>query len=186
MIKRFVVLPFILGFLGFSACNTVGIQVAEKSACGERDWFELGRGDGVRGMPNLGWREVTKTCQGFNGDLHRQYLNGWYAGVDEFCSPEHGFTFGKNGHSYYDVCPKDREKSFVSAYEQGLKIFLVENSNRMISKEIRSIENQLTGSSAVEEKSQLMLRLKDLESKKRANQKQIAEIENQMASQKTL
>ena len=160
--------------LALVGCQTMDIA-DEKEPCAERDWFELGRTDGTKGEPNLKWERRANACREFSKTHHQTYLNGWYAGIDQFCSPEHGYLFGRTGLTYYKVCPASKEKQFMDSYQQGLQVFLYEKTNRQLNQEIREIEGAANKEARLEQ-------LVSLLEKRTENQKQISRIEKQMNS----
>ena len=181
MILRFPAFAVVI-FSLFVACETLGPQ-EELPPCAEMDWYELGRSDGVRGQSNLQWQGRVANCSAFDDDLHRSYLNGWYSGVDEFCSPEHGYIFGRSGHAYFAVCPRDKEPPFLAAYQKGIKVFLFENSNKKINEEIRDIELKIVKMPSLE-KAKLSQKLKKLQKAKAKNRASISKIETEMSTRK--
>lgn len=168
------IFPILVVFLSISGCQTMDLA-KEKEPCGERDWFELGRADGTKGVPNLNWKERVKVCSDFSETHHQSYLSGWYAGVDDFCSPDHAYLFGRTGLAYYNICPASKEKEFTTAYQKGLQVFLYEKNNKRLNQEIRQLESS-SGEEAQLDK------IENLLEERAENQKQISEIEGQMNS----
>ncbi|MCB0379117.1 MAG: DUF2799 domain-containing protein [Bdellovibrionales bacterium] len=156
-----------------------------KGICENLDWFEIGRSDGVQGLPSLKWQERQKACKGFSESNHQSYINGWYAGVDRFCSPSHGFTYGKTGLKYLDVCPTRLEEAFLQAYRKGLKVFLYESANERIAEELRNLSSQRETLAEADKKS-LVGKIQTLEKEKQRNQNLISVIENEMEEESTL
>lgn len=56
-------------------------------------------------------------------------------GVNVFCEPANGLTFGSAGGTYNQICPKDKEEPFLKEYRKGRKKYLAasisENNRRM-------------------------------------------------------
>jgi hypothetical protein len=56
-------------------------------------------------------------------------------GVNVFCEPSSGYTFGSSGGMYNQICPKEKEEGFMKEYRKGRKKYLsasiVENQNRI-------------------------------------------------------
>ena len=165
---------------GLQGCSTIGSSRLSKGPCSELNWYELGRGDGVRGQPSLGWESRVKSCRGFGDSEHRSYTNGWYAGVDAFCSESHGYVFGKTGQPYYDVCPRTSEGEFLTSYEKGLQVYLYEKSLYRWRKEIREKEELVNSLDEAQAKAKLLLDINVLEAEHVKNQKQRAQIESEM------
>lgn len=170
----------LLLFILNSSCQT--LEIAEKKpSCEELDWFELGRSDGAQGLSSLNWEKREQKCEKFSESHHQSFVNGWYAGVDEFCSESHGFAFGKTGNKYFDVCPTSKEAAFLKAYRKGIKVFLYESDNKKISEELRSLSETASDVDPKEAPS-LIKKISELEGRKELNRVQISEIENEMES----
>lgn len=164
-----LLLPFVFSM----SCQTVDIT-DKKYSCGQLDWFEIGRSDGLQGVDSLSWEIKEKECKGFSDANHESYVNGWYAGVDEFCSYSHGFAFGKSGHSYLNVCPTGKEEGFLEAYRMGTKIYQIEKNNKALAEELQKLSEKATADIA--KNPEIQTRMKDLESKMEYNRASIAEI----------
>ena len=162
------------------SCQTLEIS-EKKPSCKEFDWFELGRSDGTQGLSSLNWQEREMTCLQFSESDHQSYVNGWYAGVDEFCSESHGFAFWKTGHKYFDVCPSSKEKVFLKAYRKGIKVFLFESDNKRIAKELEDLI-QKASEATPQEKPSLVKKMSLLEEKQQSNRTLISNIESEMES----
>jgi len=176
--KSIAILLLLLTFS--SSCQTLDIA-EKKPTCEDLDWFELGRSDGAQGLISLNWQKREVACQEFSESHHQSYVNGWYAGVDDFCSESHGFAFGKTGHKYFDVCPTSKEAAFLKSYRKGIKVFLYESDNKRISTELKNLSEKTTSAEPTEAPSLLKM-IGDLEGKKELNRVQISEIENEMES----
>lgn len=167
--KIFLILPFLWSV----SCQTVDIA-DKKYNCNQLDWFEVGRSDGLQGLDSLSWENKEKQCKGFNDANHESYVNGWYAGVDEFCSYSHGFAFGKSGHKYLNVCPTGKEERFLEAYRKGLKIYQIEIDNKSLADELQKLSEKV--STDPKQTPDLHERIKELEAKMQYNRASITEI----------
>jgi|GEM_PF-2608159 len=181
-ISVFMLLTLGLCFLGLLGCSSLGSGRLSQGPCSELNWYELGRGDGVRGQPSLSWESHVKSCSDFGDSEHRSYTNGWYAGVDAFCSESHGYVFGKTGQPYYDVCPRTSEGVFLTSYEKGLQVYLYEKSLDRLRREIREKEELVGEVDGAEDRAKLLLDINVLEAEKVQSQKQRAQIESEMKS----
>lgn len=160
------------------SCQTVNIA-KEKNDCSTLDWFEIGRADGVVGVDSLNWQNKEKSCQNFTDSHHESYVNGWYAGVNEFCSSSHGFAYGKTGASYNNVCPTGKEEAFMDAYKKGVKVFEYESANQLLSREIQELSN--TDTSDPQKAPVALKRMNELETQMEFNKALISEINREMA-----
>lgn len=158
------VLMFVVSAL--VGCSTL-LLTEKRYDCKQLDWFEVGRGDGVRGFPSVSWEKKESTCSGFSDYHHESYKNGWFAGIVEFCTFENAFAYGKSGQTYTGVCPTGQEHHFKEGFELGQKIYQIESENLNLSQEIRVLqERQLDPT-----------RLKQLETQLNKNQTRIGELQ---------
>lgn len=161
-------------------CQSIDIT-EKKYVCSSLDWFEIGRSDGVQGLNSLGWEKREQECSGFNDSHHESYVNGWYAGVNDFCSYSHGFAYGKSGHKYNNVCPAGKEPAFLEAYQKGMKVYRYEADNKQITQELQSINDKTSGNPKLVP--ELLKRRTELETKMELNQALITEINREMAEE---
>jgi cell fate (sporulation/competence/biofilm development) regulator YmcA (YheA/YmcA/DUF963 family) len=164
--------------VALTSCQTLEIA-AKKDDCSNLDWFEIGRSDGVQGLNSLSWGSKEKECNNFNEAHHQGYVNGWYAGVDDFCSESHGFAFGKSGHEYNNVCPESKEPDFVAAYRKGIKVYNHNLTIKNITDELNVLNEQATKSKPQAVPS-VLKRINELQSKLEFNRSVITEINREM------
>lgn len=160
------------------SCQSTNI-IGEKSPCSSLDWFELGRADGAQGLESLSWQQKEKTCSGFSETHHESYVNGWYGGVDDFCSSSHGFAYGKSGHEYNSVCPAGREAAFLDSYRKGKKVLAYESESLKLSQELREL-TQKASNTEPDKALGLLKKITELETRIEFNQALISEIQREM------
>jgi hypothetical protein len=165
----------------FQGCSTPQ-ELKDSFACSELDWFEIGRSDGVRGLDSMSYENKKKGCEGFSTGDHEKYVNGWYSGVDRFCSMDQGFAYGRTGNKYLNVCPSSKEKEFLKAYRKGLKVYLYERDNQEITEELQRISDQAS-KTAGEQAPVLVKKMNELETRLELNKALISEIQNEMETQ---
>ncbi len=161
-----------------ASCQSVDLS-SPKFACTQLDWFELGRSDGLQGVDSMAYQEKQKSCQGFSETQHEMYVNGWYSGVNEFCTSTQGFAFGRSGQTYLDICPATKETSFLSGYEKGKRVFLYEKDNQKISEELQQV-SEAVAKTQEPGASDLIKKMTDLETRLELNKALIAEIQDQV------
>jgi len=73
------------------------------------------------------------------------YNSGREQGLKTYCKPGNGYTNGRNGKTYHNVCPAGLEPGFLTAYKTGRKIYTSESKlqqlNRRIKKEKQGLED---------------------------------------------
>ncbi len=164
--------------LGLSACGSVKIE-EKKFACQELDWFEIGRSDGLQGLNSMAYESKKTSCDGFSDTEHEKYVNGWYAGVDQFCTPNQGFAYGRTGRKYFNICPTAKETAFLKSYRKGLKVYLYEKDNQKITDELQKISNQAEKVDGLKA-SDLVKKMNQLETRLELNKALISKIQNEM------
>ena len=168
----------IAGSLLFLSCQSTMKITEKKFICSQLDWFELGRSDGVQGLDSQGYKSKQSNCDGFTKANHESYVNGWYAGVDEFCSPAHGFAFGRSGYKYLNVCPTSKEEAFLQYYRKGMRVFLYEKESQQINEELQKITDN--ASSNKQKVPDVLKRMTALETRLELNRALISEIQKEM------
>jgi hypothetical protein len=108
----------VLLFAGLSGCATMNAD-----ECATSDWSAIGYEDGSRGYTTDYFGNRRKACakHGVTADF-QAYQQGRDQGLEEFCQPGRGFSFGVNGGRYNGVCAADMESEFLDAYNAGHKL----------------------------------------------------------------
>ncbi len=162
-----------------SSCGTVEIT-EKKFSCNQLDWFEIGRSDGLLGMNSMAYENKKTNCEGFTNQEHEKYVNGWYSGVDQFCTTQQGFAFGRTGGKYSNICPTAKEPSFLKSYRKGLKVFLYEKDNQKITDELQKIADQAQIAEG-RGTSSLIQKMTELETRLELNKALISKIQNEIS-----
>lgn len=127
-----------------SECRKVDAQIQESQ-------LDLGF---KSGMSNYCKADIVfatgKKGQFFNSDFcdpgQMKMLTAKHAeGVQAFCEPTSGFTFGSSGGTYNQICPKEKEDAFMKEYRKGRKKFLTASINENQSR-INKINSDLSAS----------------------------------------
>ncbi|MDX9732131.1 MAG: DUF2799 domain-containing protein [Bdellovibrionales bacterium] len=132
---------------GLTACGSLpgGLSEIAKvnptvsgDPCRNADWFEVGRVDGLNGIP-LGTSAYVQRCRAREVLIEEElYLAGWNRGLVDYCSPERGFDAGRSGSEYADVCPEVTEQAFLKRFKIGAQIAQLEKENMAIETELES------------------------------------------------
>lgn len=98
-------------------------QMLALEACMNNDWYEAGYRDGESGLPRRA-REITGYCSKYGlGANGYGYREGWYEGVNHYCSYESGLYIGQSNQSYSGVCSGYGHREFWRGYEEGRRIY---------------------------------------------------------------
>jgi len=121
------VFTFIVISLSLSACNTVYKQ---QNNCLSMDWFAAGFDAAKRGIDsNLQWENKSQLCVKNNIWVDRQsYDEGYGLGLNSFCTAANGFEFGQRGLSYTEICTRQEQELFNTAYDDGLDLYNINDN----------------------------------------------------------
>lgn len=99
----------------------------DKEECLTVDWRTVGYEDGAAGYSGERIAQHRKACakHGVSPDL-ALYRSGREAGLREYCTPANGFRLGSGGADYGGLCPTDLDGAFVSAYESGRRLHVLQ------------------------------------------------------------
>jgi hypothetical protein len=112
--------------------------------CRNADWFEVGRVDGIGGIP-LGSSTYVGRCKAQGVAVNDELYNaGWQRGLIDYCTPDRAYDSGRTGHSYAGVCPKNLEGEFLKRFRVGSRIAEIEKKNMQIELEVERRLNELT------------------------------------------
>jgi len=95
----------------------------DKPECRQADWQMIGIEDGAKGYPVSYIGNHRKACAeyGVQPDLARYQL-GHQAGLAQFCTASNGFSQGRAGRKYNEVCPAELREQFVGGYNAGREL----------------------------------------------------------------
>jgi hypothetical protein len=164
----------ILSIVGCMTPRT--LQTTPDFSCRNLDWYETGRSTGNTGstLSKLdSWKErCNSTPHPVNDDL---FVNGYEAGLVEYCSATVGFEAGRNGLAYEDVCPKYLEMKFLTHYELGRRVRSLESENMDLESRIDNLTRLITNGQSG---NSLQLQLELLKRRRAQNSSEISILEN--------
>jgi len=128
-----------LSLVGLSGCASMNAE-----ECAATDWSAIGYEDGSRGYTADRFGNHRNACakHGITPDF-QAYMNGRSQGLESFCQPGRGFSFGANGGRYNGVCEADMEPGFLEAYRAGHKLHTLRSNVNSVNAEIYTAENAL-------------------------------------------
>lgn len=157
--------------------SLAGCQSSAKRACAERDWFELGRRDGVAGR-RMQSDSTKKVCSGVNNDdALVAYTTGYNSGLAEYCLPENGYAIGRTAAALAYVCPAPLDAPFLEAFARGQEATRLEQMNTKIDRQISSLNQKIK---SAENKEELRGQISTLQTEKEQNKKKLGEIERRV------
>ena len=139
---------FTVALAAFSACETlpsgrpnlgvINTPIVSGDPCKNADWFEVGRIDGINGVP-LHSSTYAGRCQAQGAKIDPElYGAGWERGLTDYCTPEHAYDAGRSGETYNGVCPKNMEAKFLKRFKVGAEIAALEKKNAAIEGQVES------------------------------------------------
>jgi hypothetical protein len=100
-----------------------------KDECRHADWYLKGLEDGSQGYPETRLVEHGKACSRVNVSPNiKDYGDGHKKGVRLYCVPEKGYSEGRKGAAYNNVCPPELESNFLRAYRDGQELFSIQRN----------------------------------------------------------
>ena len=106
-----------------------GCTTMSKDQCLAGAWGEKGYQDGVSGYRTSRLDDHAQACAKFGVAANPSaYLSAREDGLRTYCTWENGFRQGRQGNSYGGVCAPAEEREFLPAYEDGRRIYAVEQA----------------------------------------------------------
>lgn len=159
------------------ALALVGCSHIAKRECMVRDWYEQGRIDGSQGRGSDRLAGHLSSCSDSPEEVSQVYINGWNAGLTQYCSPQNGFELGAAGRSYSEVCPPLLERVFLAEYQKGQKLLQLEEQNARIESELANLTAQRSPAST-ESGGEVSQQIRQLLAQREANEREIHRIRN--------
>ncbi|WP_436355853.1 DUF2799 domain-containing protein [Brevundimonas sp. CEF1] len=106
-----------------------GCTTMTKEQCLAGAWGEKGYQDGLSGYRTSRLHDHAQACAKFGVEANPgAYLSARDDGLRTYCTWESGFRQGRQGNSYGGVCSPAEERDFLPAYEDGRRIYVVEQA----------------------------------------------------------
>lgn len=123
--------------IGLSSCATMS-----EDQCLAGAWGERGYKDGLEGRAPSRLADHAQACAKYGvGPDESVYFAARERGLAEYCTPYGGFDAGRTGKTYEGVCPYERERVFLSAYEDGRLVGGAESALSSAESRITTLEN---------------------------------------------
>jgi hypothetical protein len=105
-----------------SACqSTEDENFQAENFCTDSNWTEVGRNVAMSGKSVRTFLTFQKRCENLLPTAKSAYLDGFTAGIKEFCTYDNGFKAGDTGAENVQTCPlelrADYEKGFANGYK---------------------------------------------------------------------
>nr|WP_321481516.1 DUF2799 domain-containing protein [uncultured Cohaesibacter sp.] len=105
----FLLLPLLAGCASLS-----------QEECLSGDWSAVGTNDAMEGRDASRFSDHIKACSKYDISPDKNlYQIGYQKGLRSYCTPSNGFSVGRNGYSYRQICPPASEPEFMRGYLRG-------------------------------------------------------------------
>jgi uncharacterized protein DUF2799 len=123
-----------------------GCAAMNQKECTTADWRTVGYEDGVNGYAGdrIGQYRLACSKYGITPDL-ASYQTGRDQGLREFCRPANGYRIGAAGGGYAGVCPSELEAAFISAFNAGHELHVLEARVSNTDAQLDSKRRELVG-----------------------------------------
>ena len=124
-----------------------GCATLDKSECREADWKIIGLEDGARGRPLDYIGNHRKACaeHGVTPDLAK-YKRGHASGLQQFCTPDNGFSLGRAGGAHKNVCPSALSGGFLAGYDTGRQLHALATDIERMQNDVQAMQTELDAS----------------------------------------
>lgn len=121
-----------------------GCASLDKAECLNADWYAIGLEDGARGraLERLGGHRRACAEHGIAPNTER-YLAGRGEGLKSFCTFQRGYSQGRAGQAFADVCPAGLANAFAAGYRQGRDLYELHRQLSSVQAEIRKSKDAL-------------------------------------------
>ena len=121
----------------FAAVLLSGCAAMSEKECQTADWRDQGMKDALNGHDRTRLVDVREACAKAGvAPNEALYLDGWNRGIRQFCTPDNGARWGRQGRSYSGSCPAELGTAFSDRYRDGRRAWDAEQAvNRLQSEQ---------------------------------------------------
>lgn len=121
-----------------------GCTTMTREQCLAGAWGEKGYQDGLSGYRSSRMDDHAQACARYGvAPNPGAYLSARDDGLRTYCTWESGFRQGRQGNSYGGVCSPAEERDFLPAYEDGRRIYGVEQAVSSAESALNSAINRI-------------------------------------------
>ena len=114
------------------------------SRCPEVNWYEVGRQDSTMGYSlERSLSERQQICHlAPDSVLTKAYINGFNAGLREYCNFKTGYTYGLSRiKKQRNACPKFLGRDFSRGYQAGARMAEIQQLQEKMKEKMTALEN---------------------------------------------
>ncbi len=106
-----------------------GCAAMSEKECQTADWRDQGMKDGLAGHDRSRLADVREACAKAGVVPNEAlYWEGWNRGIRQFCTPDNGVRWGRQGRSYSGACPAELNAAFSDRYREGRRAWDAEQT----------------------------------------------------------
>lgn len=147
-----------------------GCASLSEQECRAGRWHALGEADGRAGRPQARLANHREACAAYGiFPSEAEYIDGYLAGLRDYCRIENAFREGLEGRAYHGVCPAGAgELHFRRYHAAALEVYRAREALRRTEHELERLEKALRDKKAHDEREHKRQRehLHDLEYKR--------------------
>jgi len=114
----------LLLLVGLTLAGCAGRPSMSENQCAVGDWQTVGYRDGVNGKRSTALLTHQDACMEHGVAPDRaSYMLGWQEGARDYCQPNNGFYIGERGWSHNNICPQELQGGFLTAYQEGQRLY---------------------------------------------------------------
>lgn len=156
-----------------------GCAAMSEEECRHADWHEQGARDALAGHRVSRVDALREACAkaGVAPDP-AQYRAGWSQGIRQFCTPEQGARWGREGRAYANSCPVQLEPGFLGPYQAGRRLHEAETQIEHLHREQDRLQRQLEKARENAQREPLRRQLRELDEKLRVARQELDRAES--------
>ena len=148
----------------FAVVLLAGCAAMSEKECQTADWRDQGMKDALNGYDRARLVDVREACAKA-GVLPSEalYFDGWNRGIRQFCTPDNGARWGRQGRTYSGSCPAELGTGFSDRYREGRLVWAAEQTLQRLQGEQQDRQRALEKAKDDTSRAQLRDQLRSLD-----------------------
>ena len=148
----------------FAVVLLTGCAAMSEKECLTADWRDQGMKDALNGYDRSRLVDVREACAKA-GVLPNEalYFDGWNRGIRQFCTPDNGARWGRQGRGYAGSRPAELGTAFSDRYREGRRVWEAEQTLQSLQSEQRNKQHALEKTKDDTSRAQLRDQLRTLD-----------------------
>lgn len=141
-----------------------GCAAMSEKECLTADWRDQGMKDALNGHERARLADVREACAKAGVVPNEAlYLDGWNRGIRQFCTPDNGERWGRQGRGYSGACPAELGTAFSERYREGRRVWDAEQTVQRLQNEQQDKQRALEKAKDDTSRAQLRDQLRTLD-----------------------